>query len=140
MGASLFAGAVVAPVIFNTEDIFGEPVLSHFQEGLIMTENFVRLSYAASLTALVVVIYEGYRLKRGTRDIFSGIAALFIIFTGLLFSFYFIPEILVMQQQGELATQSEFFMNMHKASEVNFKIFLFAILALLMRHLRRYIR
>ena len=140
MGASLYAGAVVAPVIFNTADIFGNPVLSHFQEGLIMTENFARLSYATSFTALVVVIYEGYRFKKGERDVFTAIAALFIIGTGLLFSFYFIPEILMMQQQGEEATQSQFFLNVHKASEVNFKVYLFAVLVLLIRHLQRHVR
>ncbi|GAM64255.1 membrane protein [Vibrio ishigakensis] len=45
IGASLFAGAVVAPVIFNSKQALGSVELSRFQEGLIMTENFVRLSY-----------------------------------------------------------------------------------------------
>lgn len=140
MGASLFAGAVVAPVIFNTADVFGENILSHFQEGMIMTEHFVRLSYATSLTALVVVIYEGYRFKKGDRDALISIAALLVLATGLLFSFYFVPEIVMMQQEGEQATQSQFFLNIHKASEINLKIFLFAVLILLIRHLQRHIR
>ena len=140
MGASLYAGAVVAPVTFNTADVFGEALLSHFQEGLIMTENFLRLSYVTSLTALLVVIYEGYRFKKGGRDVLSAISAFFIIVPALLFSFYFVPEIVMLQQQGELATQSPFFLNIHKASELNFKIFVFAVLILLVRHLQKHVR
>ena len=45
LGAGLFAGIVVAPVTFHTEIWLGSEVLSHYQEVLIMTQNFVKLSY-----------------------------------------------------------------------------------------------
>ena len=40
LGAGLFAGIVVAPVTFHTELWLGSEVLTQFQEGQIMTENF----------------------------------------------------------------------------------------------------
>ncbi len=140
MGASLYAGVVVAPVIFNTVDVFGTEILTHFQEGMIMTENFVRLSYVITLSVVVVAIYEGYKYKKGERDKLALIAAFLIISTGVLFSYYYLPDILLMQQAGEQMTQSETFANAHKASEINFKIFVFAILLLLIRNLQRALR
>ncbi|MBN2768074.1 MAG: DUF4149 domain-containing protein [Campylobacterales bacterium] len=140
MGASLYAGAVVAPVIFNTEDVFGEAILSHFQEGMIMTENFIRLSYVITLSIVTVAFYEGYRYKKGERDVIAQIATLLIICSGLLFSYYYMPDILVMQQAGPQMTQSEAFANTHIASEIDFKVFVFSILVLLVRNLQRALR
>lgn len=140
MGASIYAGAVVAPVIFNTVDVFNIEILTHFQEGMIMTENFVRLSYVITLSVVIVAIYEGYRYKKGERDTLAIITAFLIICTGVLFSYYYLPDILLMQQAGEQMTQSETFANTHKASEINFQIYVFAILALLIRNFQRALR
>jgi hypothetical protein len=140
MGASLYAGVVVAPVTFNTVDIFTIEVLSHFQEGMIMTENFIRLSYVITLSVIMVIIYEGYRYKKGERDTLVLIATFLIVCTGVLFSFYYLPDILLMQQAGEEMTKSEIFANTHKASEINFKIYVFAILVLLVRNFQRALR
>ena len=63
LGAGLYAGIVVAPVTFHTELWLGSEVLSHFQEGLIMTENFVRLSYLVDFTLVAIFLYEGYKYK-----------------------------------------------------------------------------
>ena len=140
MGASLYAGVVVAPVIFNTVDVFGTEILTHYQEGMIMTENFIRLSYVVTLSIVVVAIYEGYRYKKGERDTLAIVAAFLIICAGALFSYYYLPDILIMQQAGEQMTQSETFANVHKASEIDFKIYVFAILLLLIRNLQRALR
>ncbi len=48
VGAIIYAGAVVAPVIFHSEIWLSSEVLSHFQEGLIMTQNFIGLRYFIS--------------------------------------------------------------------------------------------
>ncbi len=39
LGATVYAGAVVAPVTFNTDVLFGSQVLTQFQEGMIMAIN-----------------------------------------------------------------------------------------------------
>jgi hypothetical protein len=140
VGASLYAGAVVAPVTFNTTKIFGVEVLSRFQEGLIMTENFVRLSYLVTLTALFVLLYESYRFAKIYRDPGSVVAALMVIVPALLFSFYFVPEIVTMQQLGEAVTREAEFRGIHQASEVNFKLFVLAALFLLVRNLQALLR
>ncbi|OQX76725.1 MAG: hypothetical protein B6D54_03320 [Epsilonproteobacteria bacterium 4484_65] len=137
LGAGLFAGIVVAPVTFHTETWLGSEVLSHYQEGLIMTENFIRLSYLVNVVLVAVALYEGYKYKKFERDTITKVATFFVIATGLLFSQYYIPDILTMQMAGEAMTQSEAFINTHKGSEINFKIFSAALLVLMVRNMQK---
>ena len=137
LGAGLFAGIVVAPVTFHTETWLGSEVLSHYQEGLIMTENFVRLSYLVNFTLIAVTLYEGYKYKKFERDTITQVATFFVFSTGLLFSQYYIPDILTMQLAGEEMTKSLAFLNTHKGSEINFKIFSLALLVLMVRNMQK---
>ena len=68
------------------------------------------------------------------------IPAFLVISSGLLYSFYYIPQILEFQKEGEQITESKLFENTHFASELDFKLFTFAILALLIRTLYRNLR
>jgi len=140
LGAGLFAGAVVAPITFHSELYLGDEILSRFQEGLIMTENFVRLGYLVSFTVLVVALYEGYKYKMFDREAMTTIPAFLVMSSGLLYSFYYIPQILEFQKEGEQITESKLFENTHFASELDFKLFTFALLALLIRTLYRNLR
>ena len=137
LGAGLFAGIVVAPVTFNTDLWLGADVLTHFQEGQIMTENFLRLSYVVNVVLIAVVLYEGYKFKKFERDTLTQVATFFVLATGLLFSQYYIPDILQMQAQGEAVTQSTAFINTHKGSEINFKMFALATLILIIQNMRK---
>lgn len=137
LGAGLFAGVVVAPVTFHTEAWLGNEVLSHFQEGQIMTQNFLRLSYMVMVVVIVVILYEGYKFKNFERESITLIASFLVIATGLLFAQYYIPDIIAMQNQGEEMTKSVAFINTHKGSEINFKIFSFALLVLLVQNMRK---
>jgi len=137
LGAGLFAGAVVAPVTFHTQQWLGGQVLSHYQEGLIMTQNFIRLSYLVDFTVIAVVLYEGYKYKMFERDTVTQVATFFVVATGLMFGHYYLPDILTMQMAGEKMTQSAAFVNTHKGSEVNFKIFAAALLVLIVRNMQK---
>jgi len=137
LGAGLFAGIVVAPVTFHTEQWLGSEILSHYQEGLIMTENFVKLSYLVDFTLICVALYEGYKYKKFERDTITQIATFFVLATGLMFSHYYLPDILNMQLAGEKMTQSAAFINTHKGSEINFKIFSLALLVLMIQNMRK---
>ena len=137
LGAGLFAGAVVAPVTFHSEMWLGSEVLSHYQEGLIMTQNFVKLSYLVTTTIIAVVLYEGYKYKKFERDTITQVATFFVIATGLMFGQYYLPDILTMQMAGEEMTKSVAFINTHKGSEINFKIFSLALLVLLVRNMQK---
>jgi hypothetical protein len=137
LGAGLFAGAVVAPVTFHTQNWLGSEVLTHYQEGLIMTENFVRLSYLVTATVIAVALYEGYKYKKFERDTTTQIATFFVMATGLMFGHYYVPDIVNMQLAGEAMTQSEAFINTHKGSELNFKIFSLALLVLMVRNMQK---
>lgn len=140
LGATLYAGIVVAPVTFNTDAIFGSIVLSQYQEGMIMTQNFVKLSYAVTLSVICVFLYEGYKYKMGERDTLTLIATFLVVATGILFSYYYIPDIISMQQIGEEATKTQRFINTHNGSEINFKIYAFGLLLLLVRNLGKALR
>ncbi|MEA3418358.1 MAG: DUF4149 domain-containing protein [Campylobacterota bacterium] len=137
LGAGLFAGIVVAPVTFHTDQWLGSEVLSHYQEGLIMTQNFVRLSYLVNFTLLAVFLYEGYKYKKFERDTITQVATFFVFTTGLLFAHYYIPDILTMQMAGEEMTKSAAFVSTHKGSEINFKIFSLALLVLMVRNMQK---
>jgi hypothetical protein len=137
LGAGLFAGIVVAPVTFHTEQWLGSELLSHYQEGLIMTENFVKLSYLVNVAVIAVILYEGYKYKMFERDTTTQVATFFVIATGLLFAHYYMPDILTMQMAGEAMTQSEAFVNTHKGSEIDFKLFSLSLLVLMVRNMQK---
>lgn len=137
LGAGLYAGIVVAPVTFNTDLWIGAELLTQFQEGQIMSENFLRLSYMVNVVIVAVVLYEGYKFKKFERDTVTKIATFFVLATGLLFSQYYIPDIIEMQAQGVKVTESIAFINTHKGSEINFKIFSLALLVLIIQNMRK---
>jgi len=140
LGAGLYARVVVAPVTFHSEIYLGSEILSCFQEGFIMTENFVRLSYLVTFTVLTVVFYEGYKYKMFDREVITTIPAFLVITSGLLYVYYYIPQILEFQKEGESVTKSKLFENTHFASELDFKLFTIALFALLVRTLYRNLR
>ncbi len=137
LGAVLFAGAVTAPVIFNAGKYIGEGVLTHYQEGLLMTQNFKMLSYLINVVMISVFLYEGYKYKMFERDKLTTASALLVIMTGALFNFYYLPDILDMQLAGPAMTASEQFVNTHKGSELDFKIMALAILVLIIQNMRK---
>ncbi len=140
LGAGLYAGIVVAPVTFHSETYLGLEILNRFQEGLIMTENFVRLGYLVDFTVLAVALYEGFRYKNFDRDTVTSVSAFLVIAFGLLYVHYYMPQILEFQAKGEAITQSELFEKTHFASELDFKLFAAALLILMARNLWRGLR
>jgi len=137
LGAVLYAGIVVAPVTFHSELWLGSEMLSKFQEGLIMTQNFVHLSYLVTFMVIAVALYEGYKYKKFERDTITQIATFFVIATGLMFGYYYLPDIITMQMAGEAMTKTEAFVNTHKGSEINIKIFAVALLVLIVRNMQK---
>ncbi len=137
LGSVLFAGAIVAPTIFHTDQLIDGDLLNRFQEGLIMSSIFVKLSYMVNFTMLAVIFYEGYRFKSFERDSIALLSAVTVVLSGMLYSFYYMPQILQMQSEGEKVTQSKIFENTHFASELDFKLFSLALLVLLIKNLHR---
>jgi len=137
LGAMLYAGIVVTAVTFHTEAWLGADLLTRFQEGQIMTENFLRLSYVVNVLVVVVMLYEGYKFKKFERDTVTQVATFFVLATALLFSQYYLPDIISMQLQGEEMTKSVAFVNQHKGSEINSKIFALSLLVLIVQNMRK---
>ncbi|SHO81519.1 membrane protein [hydrothermal vent metagenome] len=137
IGAGLYAGAVVAPVIFHSEIYLGSQILSQYQEGLIMSSNFYKLGLFINVAILTIFIYEGYKYKSFERDNITMVASFLAISSGLLFSQYYIPDIILMLQGGEEMTKSIAFINTHKGSELDLKLFILSIFVILLRNLQK---
>jgi len=140
LGAGLLAGIVVAPTIFHSEVLLGSELLTRFQEGLLMTQVFERLAYVVNFLVLIVILYEVVKFKSFESDRWSLMLSFLVAATGLLFTSYYIPQILEMQLAGEAMTNSQVFENVHKGSELNFKFFAFSTLALLILNLKKALR
>ena len=137
LGAVVYAGAVVAPVIFGSEQWLGGEILSRYQEGQIMTQNFVRLGYGLTVMMLAVFLYEGYRYKMGEHDKIVTSVTLIVLATAALFNYYYLPDIVSMQSMGVEAVQSDVFERLHKGSELDVKVMTVAILALMVLNMRK---
>ena len=140
LGASIYAGAVVAPTIFHSETFFGGEIISNFQEGLLMTSNFEKLGVVVTVMVFFALFYEATKWKSFESDRWTLLALFFFVSSGLLFSGFYIPDIVEMQLQGEAVTASEKFKNVHLASEFDFKLFSFSTLALLVLNLKKALR
>jgi hypothetical protein len=134
-GGVLVLGAIVAPVVFNTDKILVEVLLDHYNAGIIMGEIFHRFSYWVYFLALYVAFYETMWYKRGQRDAIVFASGVTVLFASLMFSAIYAPKILAMQALGAEATQSDTFENIHAASEIDFKILAVALLVLFVRRL-----
>jgi len=134
-GAVIVLGAVVAPVVFNTDKITIDLLINHYNSGIIMGEIFHRFSYWIYFVSAAVILYEAAWYKMGQRDAISFASSFVVIFTSLMFSTIYSPKILAMQELGIEATKSDTFKNIHIASEIDFKILAIALVVLFVRRL-----
>ena len=137
LGASLCAGVFAAPVIFHADELLGGGVLSHYQEGVIMTQIFLKLGWLVNLTCAAILVAEGYHFLRFYRDQITFYSAFVTVWTGFMFTLYYMPQIVEFQRQGESILSNEVFQNTHMMSEWDFKIFVVALTILLGRYLYR---
>lgn len=94
-----------------------------------MGEIFRRFSYWAYAMAIVISIYEISRYKVMQIDTMAMLSAMGSIGTLLLFCGVYVPKILAYQAAGEDAIDASF-EALHKASEIDFKILLVALVIL----------
>ena len=134
-GAVIVLGALVAPVVFHSNEIVVDMTIDHYNSGIIMGEVFHRFSYWLYFITIAVIIYESALYKMGKRDAISFGAAVSVVFSSLMFSTVYSPKILDMQAIGPEATQSDTFSNIHLASEIDFKILALGLIVLFVRRL-----
>ncbi len=137
LGISLNIGVFVAPTIFHADDLLGTGVLTHYQEGLIMTKIFLNSNIVVNVTCVAIAIVEGYHFLRFYRDAVTFYSAFVTIWSGLMFTLYYTPQIVEFQSQGDSILENELFKNTHIASEWDFKIFVVALTILLGRYIYR---
>jgi len=136
LGAVLVLGIFVAAVIFHSDQLLSNALLTHYNEGILMGEIFRRFGYWVYLSVVIIVLFELLEYKQGRRDAVAMTAALASVATLLLFSGVYTAKILQMQAMGPEATESEAFANLHTASEIDFKILALALGVLFLRRMR----
>ena len=139
-GATLTVGALVAPVVFGANAYLASAHLDTFDAGLLMTQVFIRYNYLLAVTVGIVLVMEIRDYLRFNRDKWTVGLAFVVLFTGMMFLFYYTPYILQAQAMGPAATQTELFDNVHKGAELDHKILLAALLGLAGRRLWRTLR
>ena len=137
LGIGLCTGVIVAPIIFNADNLLGGGVLSHYQEGLIMTQIFTKMNWFVNITCIAIVIVESYHFMRFYRDKISFYSAFVTVWTGFMFTLYYTPQIIEFQKEGKSILENKLFQNTHMMSEWDFKIFVVALTILLSRYLYR---
>lgn len=135
LGAVVVLGAIAAPIIFHTENILHSVVLDSYNAGIIMGEIFHSFSYWIYFLAFFVLFYELIMYKKGQRDPIIFASSVTVVFSALMFSAIYSPNIISMQRLGSEATQSDTFKNIHLASELDFKILAAALFILFIRRL-----
>ena len=134
IGGILTLGIIMTSTIFHSADYIG-PLLSHYQEGQIMSGGFEKFSYFLNLMFMIILFYEMYSYKILQRDKTVLLASFISLLTIGLFTGVYTPRILEMQKLGQEATASEEFNNLHLGSELDFKVLVVALLVLLGRRL-----
>ena len=134
IGGILTLGIIMTSTIFNSANYIG-PLLSHFQEGQIMSGGFNKFSYFLEFMFFVIMFYEVYSYKNLQRDKTVILSSLVSLLTIGLFVGVYTPRILEIQELGSKATASEEFTNLHLGSELDFKILVLSLVVLLSRRL-----
>lgn len=134
IGGILAVGIIMTSTIFNSEAYIG-PLLSHYQEGSIMSAGFDKFSYFLGFMGIVIFSYEMFSYKTLQTDKTVILATLVALSAIGLFIGVYMPKILEMQAQGEEATKSAAFENLHLGSEIDFKILLISLIVLMGRRL-----
>lgn len=134
-GGVMTLGAIVAPVIFHSDAYTVGMMLDHYNMGIIMGEIFRRFSYVVYVCAVFVIVYEVYMYKMMQIDKIAILSAFMVVFSGLMFSAVYVPQILSYQTVGAEATMSDSFNKLHLASELDFKLLAISLLVLFIRRL-----
>ncbi|MBE0498102.1 MAG: DUF4149 domain-containing protein [Campylobacterales bacterium] len=134
IGGILAIGIIMTSTIFNSEAYIG-PLLSHYQEGSIMSAGFDKFSYFLGFMGIVIFSYEMFSYKTLQTDKTVILTTLVALSTIGLFIGVYMPKILEMQAQGEEVTKSIAFENLHLGSEIDFKILLISLIVLMGRRL-----
>jgi len=134
-GGVFVLGVFVAPVVFNADTLFNLSQIGRFEEGLIMAEIFRRFTFWLYVAGLFIVVYEVYLFKIMQRDKVASLSAFTSVFAIAMFNGVYTPKILELQTQGASVMETPAFESLHKASELDFKILLVALLVLVFRRI-----
>jgi hypothetical protein len=135
IGGILTLGIFATSVIFHSDIYFLSSILSHYQEGLLMSAIFNKFSLVIMVIIWFIIIYEGYDYKNGKRDVWVMVSAFSAILMALLFVAYYMPIILELQAKGSEATSTTMFQSAHQMSSLSFKLLALSLLSLLGRRL-----
>ncbi len=123
----LLLGAVIAPIIFHSEVIFGVKLLARYDAGMMMSEIFSRFNYLLLITAALIIAFEGFLAVNKKNSVVMLILSAFNVAAIGVYAFVLTPQIIAYQAMGEEAIRSPEFDTIHKIAELDFKLLLFTL-------------
>jgi len=120
-------GALIAPIIFHSEIIFGVKLLARYDAGLMMSEIFSRFNYMLLVTAALIIAFEGFLAVNKKNSILMLILSVANVAAIGVYAFILTPQIIAFQAMGEEAIRSPEFDTIHKIAELDFKLLLFTL-------------
>ncbi len=123
----LLLGAVIAPIIFHSEVIFGVKLLARYDAGMMMSEIFSRFNYLLLITAALIIAFEGFLAVNKRNSVVMLILSAFNVAAIGVYAFVLTPQIVAYQAMGEGAIHSPEFDTIHKIAELDFKLLLFTL-------------
>jgi len=126
MGVFLL-GALVAPIIFHSEIIFGVKLLARYDAGMMMSEIFSRFNYVLLITAALIIAFEGFLAANKKNSLLMLILSVANVSAIGIYAFILTPQIIAYQAMGEEAIRSAAFDTIHKFAEIDFKLLLFTL-------------
>lgn len=121
-------GALVAPIIFHSEIIFGIKLLTRYDAGLMMSEIFSRFNYILLITGAIIIAFEGFLSVNKKNSVFMIILSLFNVLAIGVYAFIFTPKIIAFQAKGEDMINSDAFETIHMLAEIDFKLLLLTLI------------
>lgn len=122
-------GALVAPIIFHSEIVFGVKLLDRYEAGLMMSEIFIRFNYILLVTAAITIAFEGFLTVNKRNTIIMILLSSINVLAIGAYAFLLTPKIISFQALGEEAMSSSAFETAHKIAELDFKILLLTLIA-----------
>jgi hypothetical protein len=136
-GALVMFGAVTVPVLIGSESYLVADTMSRSQGEILAMQIVLYLDYAILAAIVSVILYEGYKYKMFERDRLTGAAALSVIMTGVMFNYYYIPDLLAFAGLVRVGGSNVLAGNILKGSVLDFVFLLISILVLMIQNMRR---
>jgi ABC-type sugar transport system permease subunit len=121
----------------NSDLYLGIEAIGRTREEILIAQIASYLSYVVLATLAAVVLYEGYKYKMFERDRVTVMAALGMLMTGLMFNYYYMPDLLAISSMGMDETLCDLRISVLKGSVLDFVSMIVFVVLLMVQNMKR---